>query len=93
MMKKSSVALAVSIAAIFSTHALAQENARLESVKAFADAVIAKASDKQHPDVPCWPMASIREPASSWSGSSRMAERRCCRTSLRSKILCACWSD
>ncbi len=52
MMKNSSVALAVGIAALFSSQAQAQENVRLESVKAFADAVIAKASDKHHPDVP-----------------------------------------
>lgn len=51
-MKLSKVTLAFTMLSIFSCAATAQESARLSSVKTFADAVIAKAGDSHHPEVP-----------------------------------------
>lgn len=51
-MKLSKIALAVTLLGSITLPALAQESARLSSVKAFADTVFDKASDKQHSNVP-----------------------------------------
>ncbi|MGG7445508.1 pectate lyase [Kosakonia oryzendophytica] len=51
-MKRSTLALTIGLISLFSYNAAAQESARLSSVKTFADTVIDKAGDKQHPGVP-----------------------------------------
>ncbi|WP_039056129.1 pectate lyase [Enterobacter sp. Bisph1] len=51
-MKRAKIALAITLLGSVSFTALAQESARLTSVKAFADTVLDKASDKQHSNVP-----------------------------------------
>ncbi|CCJ71120.1 Periplasmic pectate lyase precursor [Cronobacter condimenti 1330] len=51
-MRISTIALAVGLISLFSFNAAAQESARLESVKAFADTVFEKAGDRYGHSVP-----------------------------------------
>lgn len=51
-MKLSKITLALTMLSTFSCAAIAQESARLSSVKAFADTVMAKAATQNQPNVP-----------------------------------------
>ncbi len=71
-MKIAKITLALGALSLFSLSAGAQENARLSSVKQFADVVLDKAGDRYGYHSPLLvPMAWILAPASKWNGFFR----------------------